>query len=85
MHGQMDTESETDQADIHMVEVGHWPAIPPSASASNGQEGPVNLRERIAEQLRQPFVETASAVPTAQWPAMDDASVADSTQTAAPS
>ena len=50
MHGQMDTESEADAADVHM-EVSHWPALS-EASASNGQEGPVNLEERVAEQLR---------------------------------
>ena len=77
MNGQMDTESDADPADIHMEEVAHWPAIPTGASASNGQESPVNLVERIAEQLRQPPVLPASAAPVAQWPSMDDASVAE--------
>ena len=36
----------------------------------------VDVRMEPAEQLRQPVVETASAVPVAKWPPLEDASVA---------
>ena len=52
MHGQMDTESEADAADIHM-------------------------EEGVVEQFRQPPVVLATAAPTAQWPSLEDASVAE--------
>ena len=81
----MDTESEPDQADIHMEEAWRGPAIPPPATASNGQGGPDDPSERMifrnAEQRRHPShvtrVVTASAVRTAQWPATDAASIAE--------